>query len=98
MEGASCEYLKNLYNKEILLTGPILPELSHTPLEERWAKWLNVFKEGSVVYCAFGSECVLEKNQFQELVLGLEQTGLPFLVRLKPPVGAETLEEALPEG
>ncbi|KAF5197096.1 Udp-glycosyltransferase 79b3 [Thalictrum thalictroides] len=98
MEGAECDYLKNVYNKEILLTGPILPEPSHTPLEERWAKWLDGFKQESVVYCAFGSECVLEINQFQELVLGLEQTGLPFLVRLKPPVGAETIEEALPEG
>ncbi|PIA30580.1 hypothetical protein AQUCO_05500113v1 [Aquilegia coerulea] len=98
MEGQSCEYLKKLYKKEVLLTGPILPEPSDNPLEERWANWLAGFKQGSVVYCAFGSECVLEKNQFQELVLGLEQTGLPFLVRLKPPFGAETLEEALPEG
>ncbi|KAF5199557.1 Udp-glycosyltransferase 79b3 [Thalictrum thalictroides] len=98
MEGPYCEYLKNLYNKQVLLTGPILPEPSHNPLEERWTKWLGGFEKGSVVYCAFGSECVLEKNQFQELVLGLEQTGLPFLVCLKPPVGAETLEEALPEG
>ncbi|KAF5199795.1 Glycosyltransferase [Thalictrum thalictroides] len=98
MEGPNCEYLKNLYNKQVLLTGPILPESSNNPLEERWSKWLGGFEKGSVVYCAFGSECVLEKNQFQELVLGLERTGLPFLVRLKPPVGAETLEEALPEG
>ncbi|KAF5182929.1 Udp-glycosyltransferase 79b3 [Thalictrum thalictroides] len=98
MEGPYCEYLKNVYNKQVLVTGPILPEPSHNPLEERWSKWLGGFEKGSVVYCAFGSECVLEKNQFQELVLGLEQTGLPFLVRLKPPVGAETLEEALPEG
>ncbi|PIA30582.1 hypothetical protein AQUCO_05500115v1 [Aquilegia coerulea] len=60
--------------------------------------WLGGFKKGSVVYCAFGSECVLQKDQFQELVLELEQTGLPFLVRLKPPFGCETLEEALPEG
>ncbi|PIA30581.1 hypothetical protein AQUCO_05500114v1 [Aquilegia coerulea] len=98
MEGQSCEYLKKLYKKEVLLTGPILPEPSDNPLEERWANWLAGFERESVVYCAFGSECVLEKNQFQELVLGLEQTGLPFLVRLKPPFGAETLEEALPEG
>ncbi|PIA30578.1 hypothetical protein AQUCO_05500111v1 [Aquilegia coerulea] len=98
LEGSYCEYLKNLYNKQVLLTGPILPKPSNNPLEERWTKWLGGFEKGSVVYCAFGSECVLEKNQFQELVLGLEQTGLPFLVRLKPPFGAETLEEALPEG
>ncbi|RVW18071.1 UDP-glycosyltransferase 79B6 [Vitis vinifera] len=29
---------------------------------------------------------------------GLELTGLPFLVALKPPTGAATIEEALPEG
>ncbi|KAF9621815.1 hypothetical protein IFM89_028253 [Coptis chinensis] len=44
---------------------------------------------GSVVYYAFGSECVLEKDKFQELLLGFELTGLPFLVALKPPFGAK---------
>ncbi|KAF9603530.1 hypothetical protein IFM89_037011 [Coptis chinensis] len=99
LEGPFCDYIENQYNKPILLTGPILPDpSSNSPLEEKWAKWLGGFKEGSVVYCAFGSECVLQKDQFQELVLGLEHTGLPFLVRLKPPFGCETLVEALPEG
>ncbi|KAF9604867.1 hypothetical protein IFM89_011149 [Coptis chinensis] len=41
---------------------------------------------------------VLTKDQFQELILGLELTGSPFLVRLKPPIGVETVDEALPEG
>ncbi|KAG4182624.1 hypothetical protein ERO13_A09G055250v2 [Gossypium hirsutum] len=44
------------------------------------------------------NECVLKKDQFQELVLGLELTGLPFLVALKRPMGAKTIESALPEG
>ena len=38
------------------------------------------------------------QDQFQELILGLELTGLPFLVALKPPLGAATVEEAFPEG
>ncbi|PIA51801.1 hypothetical protein AQUCO_01100580v1 [Aquilegia coerulea] len=98
-EGPFADFLKNQYNnKPVLLTGPLLTRTSNTILEEQWAKWLGGFEKGSVVYCAFGSECVLQKDQFQELVLGLEQTGLPFLVRLRPPVGADTLEEALPEG
>ncbi|PIA40974.1 hypothetical protein AQUCO_02300030v1 [Aquilegia coerulea] len=98
-EGPFADFLKNQYNnKPVLLTGPLLTRTSNTILEEKWAKWLGGFEKGSVVYCAFGSECVLQKDQFQELVLGLEQTGLPFLVRLRPPVGADTLEEALPEG
>ncbi|KAF5176938.1 Udp-glycosyltransferase 79b6 [Thalictrum thalictroides] len=98
-EGPYADFLENQYNKPVMLTGPLLTKTStSTILEDRWANWLGGFEKGSVVYCAFGSECVLEKDQFQELVLGLEQTGLPFLVRLRPPVGADTLEEALPEG
>ncbi|KAF5201533.1 hypothetical protein FRX31_008880 [Thalictrum thalictroides] len=33
MEGPNCEYMKNLYNKQVLLTGPILPESSTTNLK-----------------------------------------------------------------
>ncbi|KAL5715905.1 anthocyanidin 3-O-glucoside 2'''-O-xylosyltransferase [Ranunculus cassubicifolius] len=98
IEGPFIEYMQKHYAKQVLLIGPCFPEKSHAPLEEKWDKWLNGFGKGSVVYCAFGSECVLEVEQFQELVLGLELTGLPFLVRLKPPFGVENLEEALPEG
>lgn len=98
VEGKYVDYLEKQYQKQVLLIGPCLAEPSNTPLEAKWADWLGGFEEGSVVYCAFGSECVLEKGQFQELVLGLELTSLPFLVRLKPPVGAETLSDALPEG
>ncbi|KAK5826961.1 hypothetical protein PVK06_021894 [Gossypium arboreum] len=67
-------------------------------LEERWEKLLSNFDAKTLIFCAFGSECVLKKDQFQELVLGLELTGLPFLVALKPPMGAQTIESALPEG
>ncbi|GKV29626.1 hypothetical protein SLEP1_g38533 [Rubroshorea leprosula] len=37
-------------------------------------------------------------QQFQELVLGFELTGLPFLAALKPPMGFQDVESALPEG
>ncbi|KAL0002046.1 hypothetical protein SO802_015827 [Lithocarpus litseifolius] len=69
-----------------------------TPTLENWFKWLGKFKAGSVIYCAFGSECTLKRDQFQELVLGLELSGWPFLAALKPPLGPESIEEALPEG
>lgn len=98
MEDPYVDYLKKQYNKEVLLIGPALAEKSETPLDEKWEKWLSGFEVGSVVYCAFGSECILSKEQFQELILGLELTSLPFFVRLKPPEGVETLEAALPEG
>ncbi|KAJ0046559.1 hypothetical protein Pint_04653 [Pistacia integerrima] len=98
IEGKFCDYLGSQYNKPLFLTGPVLPEPAKTPLEDRWAKWLGGFQPGSVVYCAFGSQNILEKEQFQELLLGFELTGLPFLIALRPPIGASTVEEAFPEG
>ncbi|KAL0728956.1 hypothetical protein Bca4012_025049 [Brassica carinata] len=50
------------------------------PLEDQWSSWLTGFGPGSVVFCALGSQITLEKDQFQELCLGMELTGLPFLV------------------
>ena len=91
-------YMERQLGKPVLLTGPVLSEPSPMALEERWAQWLGGFKPGSVIFCAFGSQNFPEKDQFQELLLGFEQTGLPFLAALKPPLGAATIEEALPEG
>ncbi|KAL6314690.1 hypothetical protein AAG906_027037 [Vitis piasezkii] len=85
IEGAFCDYLASQYGKPVLLTGPVLPKPLPTPSEDRWAQWLS-------------GQNFQEKDQFQELLLGLELTGLPFLVALKPPTGAATIEEALPEG
>lgn len=100
-EGKFCDYIGNQYNKPVYLTGPVLPvdEVDKPSLEPRWADWLAKFSPGSVVFCAFGSQPVVDKiDQFQELCLGLEATGLPFLVAIKPPSGVSTVEEALPEG
>ncbi|RVW14054.1 UDP-glycosyltransferase 79B9 [Vitis vinifera] len=97
-EGPICDYIGSQYGKPVFLTGPVLPNPSVEPLEDRWAQWLGGFKPGSVIFCAFGSQNVHEKDQFQELLLGLELTGLPFFAALKPPTGAATIEEALPRG
>ncbi|WVZ00446.1 hypothetical protein V8G54_026515 [Vigna mungo] len=77
---------------------PLLPEPPNTSLEEKWISWLGGFNPGSVIFCAYGSESQLSQNQLQELLLGLELTGFPFLAALKPPDGFESIEEALPEG
>ncbi|KAI8025676.1 UDP-glycosyltransferase 79B3 [Camellia lanceoleosa] len=100
IEGHFCDYIRSQYRKPVFLTGHVLLEPTKTEwlLEERWEKWLEGFKPGSVVFCAFGSQLILEKNQFQELILGFELTGLPFFIALKSPTGMTTVEEALPEG
>ncbi|GAB4846498.1 UDP-glycosyltransferase, partial [Ancistrocladus abbreviatus] len=98
LEGGFCDYLGTQYGKPVFLTGPILPELTDAQLEERWAQWLDGFSPRSVVFCAFGTQFILEKDQFQELILGFESTGFPFLAALRPPTGCSSIDEALPDG
>ncbi|KAL8090161.1 cyanidin 3-O-galactoside 2''-O-xylosyltransferase FGGT1-like [Apium graveolens] len=98
IDGPYCNYLENQTKKPVFLAGPLIPEPSMSPnLEEKWEKWLGKFDSGSVIYCAFGSECIMKKDEFQELVNGLVLTGMPFLAALKPPIGVDSIEEALPD-
>ncbi|KAL9248006.1 hypothetical protein vseg_021372 [Gypsophila vaccaria] len=98
-EGKYCQYLSSQYDKKVTLTGPVLPEPDvGATLEAPWAEWLARFKPGSVLFCAFGSQFYLEKDQFQEIILGFEMTNLPFLMAVQPPKGCATVEEAFPEG
>ncbi|KAK7302865.1 hypothetical protein RJT34_13762 [Clitoria ternatea] len=98
MEGPYHDYLESQMRKQVFLAGPVLPNPPTSVLEEKWATWLGSFKPKTVIFCALGSECILKSNQFQELLLGFELTGMPFLAALKPPIGAETINSALPEG
>lgn len=81
LEGKFCRYIEMQFQKKALLTGLVLihhhqPD-NNPPLEDQWAKWLDEFKLGSVVFCSFGSQYIIEKDQFQELVMGFELTRLP---------------------
>ncbi|PON81572.1 UDP-glucuronosyl/UDP-glucosyltransferase, partial [Trema orientale] len=104
IEGPFIDYLEAQLGKPLLLSGPLLPDHStstgSTTLDEKWVNWLGGFEPGSTVYCALGSEVILSKDQFRELLLGLELSGLPFLAALRPPSGAESssIEDALPDG
>ncbi|CAL5345070.1 unnamed protein product [Camellia sinensis] len=98
IEGRFCDYIEKQLGKPVILAGPVVPAPSNLTLEERWKKWLGGFEVKTVIFCSLGSECVLGKEQFQELVLGLELTGMPFFAALKLPLGVEKIEQALPEG
>ncbi|XP_027340363.1 UDP-glycosyltransferase 79B30-like [Abrus precatorius] len=98
IEGPYVDYLEDQFGKPVLLSGPVIPEPPNAVLEEKWASWLGGFKDGSVIYCALGSEWKLPHDQFQELLLGLELTGLPFFAVIKTPIGFETIEAAFPQG
>ncbi|KDP21029.1 hypothetical protein JCGZ_21500 [Jatropha curcas] len=98
MEGPYCNYIEKQFCKKVILAGPVVPEPPSLVLDQEIERILDNFEEGSVIFCAFGTECLLNKDQFQELLLGLESTGLPFFAALKPPIGVEKIESALPEG
>nr|KYP45070.1 Anthocyanidin 3-O-glucosyltransferase [Cajanus cajan] len=98
IDGPYAEYLEKVFGKPVLLSGPLLPEPPNSTLEEKWVAWLGGFNPSAVIFCAYGSENPLRQNQFQELLLGLELTGFPFLAALKPPNGFDSIEEAFPEG
>ncbi|XP_074264814.1 UDP-glycosyltransferase 79B30-like [Silene latifolia] len=97
-EGAYADFLEKQLGKPVLLAGFLFPDPPTSKLDEFFDNWLNGFGHGTVIYCALGSEASIEKDQFDELVLGLELTGMPFLAAIKPPAGYETIESALPEG
>ncbi|PON41484.1 UDP-glucuronosyl/UDP-glucosyltransferase [Parasponia andersonii] len=98
IDGPFVDYLEKQFGKSLLLSGPLIPEPPISTLEQKWVRFLGGFKPASVVYCAFGSEATLTQDQLQELVLGLDLSGLPFLAALRPPSGVESIDEALPEG
>ncbi|XP_057738024.1 cyanidin 3-O-galactoside 2''-O-xylosyltransferase FGGT1-like [Arachis stenosperma] len=98
MDGPYCDYLERQMRKQVFLAGPVLPYPTIFNLEEKWVTWLGSFKPKTVIFCAFGSECILSSYLFEELLWGFELTGMPFLAALRPPTGAETVKSALTEG
>ncbi|KAI3997822.1 hypothetical protein MKX01_007709 [Papaver californicum] len=95
MEGPYLDYIRQHYGKPVLLTGPLVPEPPKYKLEEKREKWLQKFPSKSVVFCSFGSETFLKDDQIKELLLGLEQTGLPFFLVLNFPPGGGNSNEKL---
>jgi hypothetical protein len=80
---------------EILPIGPLVADLQFKkpvghflPENARCLEWLDVQPGRSVVYVAFGSFTVFSPHQFEELALGLELTGRPFLWVVRPDFAA----------
>ncbi|XVF78669.1 hypothetical protein PTKIN_Ptkin14bG0154000 [Pterospermum kingtungense] len=61
------DFVAQNFGKPVMLSGPCLPEAKANQLDEKWASWL------SVVFCSFGSQSILQKEEFQELLLGFEK-------------------------
>ncbi|WOL17665.1 UDP-glycosyltransferase 83A1-like [Canna indica] len=76
---------------KILPVGPLLSGLRPSrPVGHFWSEdttcesWLDEHPPGSVIYVAFGSFTIFDRRQFEELALGLEATGRPFLWVVRP--------------
>ncbi|PIA63038.1 hypothetical protein AQUCO_00200814v1 [Aquilegia coerulea] len=69
---------------------PIGPLFASSRLAHFWPEdssclsWLDQQPARSVIYVAFGSITVMDKQQFDELALGLELCGQPFLWVVRP--------------
>ncbi|XP_008646498.1 UDP-glycosyltransferase 83A1 [Zea mays] len=75
----------------ILPIGPLFadeelmrPVAQMLPEDTGCLPWLDARADGSVVYIAFGSFAIVNPRQFEELALGLERTGRPFLWVVRP--------------
>ncbi|WKA08531.1 hypothetical protein VitviT2T_026247 [Vitis vinifera] len=81
LDSSACELIPN-----ILSIGPLLAShhLGHYagnfwPEDSTCIGWLDKQPAGSVIYVAFGSLAIFNQRQFNELALGLELVGRPFL-------------------
>lgn len=81
LDSSACEFIPN-----ILSIGPLLAShhLGHYagnfwPEDSTCIGWLDKQPAGSVIYVAFGSLAIFNQRQFNELALGLELVGRPFL-------------------
>lgn len=101
-EKAVFDYLNSC---KMLPIGPLISKHSSSVSLSRcfWAEdktcksWLDEQSDNSVIYVAFGSLAIIDEMQFQELALGLELTGRPFLWVIRPDITGKATTR-LPEG
>ncbi|KAF7102596.1 hypothetical protein CFC21_103702 [Triticum aestivum] len=73
--------------------GPVPPSGDETGLFKqdgaKYMEWLDTKPADSVVYVAFGSRAGMDREQLDELLLDLEQSGRPYLCVVRKDVKAE---------
>ncbi|KAL0388742.1 UNVERIFIED_CONTAM: UDP-glucosyltransferase 29 [Sesamum radiatum] len=102
VEGKYIDYLSNRCKKQILPTGPLIPDASHYD-DEKFSeimRWLSEKQEYSTIYISFGSEYFLSKDQIEVIAKGLALCNVNFLWVVRFPIGqkSSSIEEALPAG
>ncbi|KAL2465632.1 UDP-glycosyltransferase 89B1 [Abeliophyllum distichum] len=93
LEGVYLNYLsKELGHERVWSIGPLLPPDDVGPVERGGPSevlasvifsWLDTCQDHTVVYVCFGSQAVLTNKQMEELTLGLEKSGVKFILCVK---------------
>ncbi|KAL5225990.1 hypothetical protein ABZP36_012629 [Zizania latifolia] len=72
---------------DVLTIGPVLPSGDEAGLfkqdDAKYMEWLDSKPAYSVVYVSFGSLAVMAREQLDELLHGLEESGRPYLCVLR---------------
>ncbi|CAN6542069.1 unnamed protein product [Malus baccata var. baccata] len=93
IEGDWLDLVPELYHKPAIPVGLLPPSVQDTEDKEdsSWSivcEWLDKRERATVVYVALGSEINPTQEEFTELALGLELSGLPFFWALRTPNGS----------
>ncbi|KAG2694376.1 hypothetical protein I3760_08G141100 [Carya illinoinensis] len=104
IEAEWLKLLGDLYEMPVIPTGLLPPSAQESGNErdDTWdiiVEWLDRQEKGSVVFITFGSEVQPSQQDFIELALGIEQSGLPFVWVLRKQsdsVAEDSVEQ--PEG
>jgi hypothetical protein len=93
IEGEWMKLLGEIHDIPVIPVG-LLPPSTQEIGDSTWGtigEWLDHQEKGSVVFIALGSEIQPTQQDFTELALGIEQSGLPFFWALRKKI-------ELPEG
>ncbi|KAI3443992.1 hypothetical protein Pfo_000657 [Paulownia fortunei] len=86
------DWVKKLGHDRVWSIGPVLPPDDVGPTERGGSSsvlaseicsWLDKCQDHTVVYACFGSQAVLTNKQMKELCLGLEKSGVKFILSVK---------------
>lgn len=81
---------------DVLPIGPVLPSGDVSGIFKQddadYMEWLDAKPENSVVYVSFGSLATMAREQLDELLRGLEESGRPYLCVIRKDIKAALAE------
>ncbi|KAK6137868.1 hypothetical protein DH2020_028376 [Rehmannia glutinosa] len=104
IKGKYMDYLSELTNKEIIPIGVLVDQdypcnQVYDDDSEMIMEWLMAKDEFLTVFVSFGSEYFLNKEEIEEMAIGLELSNVTFIWVVRFPKGEEMgIEEAFPKG